>query len=519
MSDGQVFVTRGNVTRIECDAWMVPTDRRYSIRPSWREHVPEFTDELIERSQTDEFTAGVSKATPVIDYPKDLPLPILTAVPERSPETADYLRELRDAISQFIEIAARETPDLSRRNRAKRLFVMPAFGADGGGGSLKKGELLQAYLHEARAGVQRYDVDVAIVLKDERLFALAQQLRKATDGQWSALTAAQRSTAERLAVLARRGRLVPFMGAGVSVGAGAPTWRELIGRLAAGVDMDEEEVESLEFEGRSALDQASYLRELYRRRSGDGRAFWEAVVRAVTTDRYGLTPALLASLRTEQAITLNFDTQFEDASADIDDIRTIIPADGTSRGETDKWLLKLHGSIRDPDTIVLTRDDYLGYSANREALSGIVKANLITHHLLFVGFGLTDDHFHQIIHDVRRAIPNSGKEKFGTALTLAVDKLDETLWADQLEIIVMSAAGGIPDRSRQLEIFLDALLAYSTDGHSYLLDSGFTSSLTDEQSRLRAKVLSFEDELGDEFVHDPSWPVIEHMFRELGGSN
>jgi hypothetical protein len=112
--------------------------------------------------------------------------------------------------------------------------------------------------------------------------------------------------------------------------------------------------------------------------------FNEAVANAVRLDRYGLAPAMLASLRTEQAITLNYDTLFERASSNANDDRRVIPDDG-SISTSDKWLLKLHGSVRRPESIVLTRDDYLGYSANQEALSAIVKANLITHHLLFVG--------------------------------------------------------------------------------------------------------------------------------------
>lgn len=76
--------------------------------------------------------------------------------------------------------------------------------------------------------------------------------------------------------------------------------------------------------------------------------------------------------------------------------------------EHDRWLLKLHGTVDDPETIVLTRSDYLGFNTERAALSSIVKATLMTRHVLFVGFGMRDDHFHEIIHDVRRAMVNSG---------------------------------------------------------------------------------------------------------------
>ncbi|WP_410908168.1 SIR2 family protein, partial [Priestia sp. SIMBA_032] len=69
--------------------------------------------------------------------------------------------------------------------------------------------------------------------------------------------------------------------------------------------------------------------------------------------RYGLAPALLASLGSREAITLNYDELFETASDDAGVPRSVIP-DGA--GEHDDWLLKLHGSVTDPDSIVLTRD-------------------------------------------------------------------------------------------------------------------------------------------------------------------
>jgi len=168
---------------------------------------------------------------------------------------------------------------------------------------------------------------------------------------------------------------------------------------------------------------------------------------------------------------------------------------------------------------VLTRDDYLGYSANREALSAIVKANLITHHLLFVGFGLADDHFHQIIHDVRRALPETFEgTEFATALTMRQDSLAETLWQSQLKLVPMGLAdGAIPTAGRRLEIFLDALLAYATDSHSYLLHNDFESSLEVDEQALRRKVLAFTATIGSQERAVPAWAVIERMLESLGG--
>jgi hypothetical protein len=225
--------------------------------------------------------------------------------------------------------------------------------------------------------------------------------------------------AKSLSEVAKAGHLVPFMGAGTSVSGGAPSWSGRIEALASDAHLGPEESAALLSSHMHARDQAAYLRGRFESvgQHDEATTFNHAVSKHVSLPRYGLAPVLLAGLRTEQAITLNYDCLFELASADIEDERTVIP---DSRVAGKHWLLKLHGSVQDPSTIVLTRDDHLGYNASRDALSAVVRATLITHHLLFVGFGLRDDHFHGIIHDVRRAVPVvSGEAKpLATALTL-----------------------------------------------------------------------------------------------------
>ncbi len=75
-------------------------------------------------------------------------------------------------------------------------------------------------------------------------------------------------------------------------------------------------------------------------------------------------------------------------------------------------------------------------------LSALVKAHLLTHHLLFVGFGLADDHFHEIVHDVRRALPHdvSKNHQMGTVLSLFQEPLHNLVWEGRLDIL--SDVGG-----------------------------------------------------------------------------
>lgn len=531
LMEPHVFVTLGDVTHVECDAWMLPTDKTYSVNQYWLDAVPELAEQL-PTSKDERFGRGDTKATPVTGWHDTKPLPVLTAVPYHGIRTPAELEELGQAVHDFVAVGALAAPTRNANaRRAKPLLAMPAFGTRGGGGQLRKGEVLQALLEAAKTASRAHDVDIVLVLRDARMFALAQQQR--SQSEWPELGASLLAKARDLAIFAREGKLVPFMGAGVSVSAGGPTWNELITRLARRIEMAESEIESLVDSQRSALDQAAYLRERYREAATAGETdtsaatFGEAVQAEVTLERYGLAPALLASLGTEQAITLNYDELFENAAADAQDPRIVIP--GSTPGDASgKWLLKLHGTVTDPGSIVLTRDDYLGYNATKEALSAIVKANLITHHLMFVGFGLADDHFHQIIHDVRQSLQqDEGASGYATALTMLHDPLDETLWRGQLDLIPMGEVGLAPREGgdkesiaragRRLEIFLDALLVHATDSHSYLLHDDFETSLNDAQLSLRNKLLKLRADVTHEERSVAGWRVVERMFEELGG--
>ena len=532
MTQSHVYVIMGDITHLRCDAWMLPSDSQYDVRDHWTTAVDGLS-EAVAKTRDNRYSTGSLFSLPLKDWDPASPLPILTAVPLRG---FTHAAELRPRIADFIRVGAaaakKRIAAATNVNGARRnpLLAMPSFGTLGGGGHLHKGEILRVILDQARTSALEHGVDIVLVLRDERMFALAQVLRQDSPDHWTELeNLGLLDKARELALLAQSGRLVPFMGAGTSVSAGAPSWKGLIEALAADANLTDAETSSLLAPGMSALDQAGYLRARYEYSSplavdgesttGEPRAsFNTEIARHVELKRYGLAPALLAGLRTEQAITLNYDALFELASADIGETRTVIP-DRKVNGK--KWLLKLHGSVTNPESIVLTRDDYLGFNTTRDALSAVVKATLITHHLLFVGFGLKDDHFHEIIHDVRRALRQDADstQTIATALTLHANPLNDMLWNKKLNLISMGEWTGdesIAESARTLEIFLDALLAFSTDSHSYLLSEGYGDALSPAEKVLRDGLMNFYRDGESNGVHTPAWKVIAQAFQDLG---
>lgn len=511
---GHVFVLKGDLRRLVCDAYLVSSDK--ALRPGGKWEQIENASARMDLDERRAYQSEKTFALPVrpANAERSEATPILTAVPYSGVKDADQLRE---RVRHFFRHAVAE---IDRRRvtqtRARPLVAIPLFGVDRGGGGPVRGAVLRVLYEEARAAAAAHGYDVALVVRDPRSYDLAQAIRRDVGDAWNDLDQDKLDTARVLGSEAAARKLVPFMGSGVSVSAGAPDWRGLIRALADEAGLDDEVADTLA-QSHDVLDQAEYLRrEFAEVHARNDNAFAEAIIKQVDLSRYGLAPALLASLEAEQSITLNYDNLFEMAAEDAGLPRRVIPGGHSSAG--DRWLLKLHGSVDDPASIVLTRDHYLGYDSDRAALSSLAKATLMTRRLLFVGFGMSDSHFHEIAHDVRRALPRTGGRatSFGTVLTLSDDPVTRRLWKDDLDFISFDAGDDRPSQARRIEIFLDALLAHACDGHSYVLARGYASTLPASDAVLRDNVERMLDMLDPSAHASPAWPILRSALEELG---
>lgn len=502
---GHVFVIQGDIRRFACDAYLHATDRRLRAGGGWESSAPDAVNRL-DPVFLDAFKQEQRFTLPLLerdDHP-DEPATVLTAVPYHG---ISHVSEFRPRLQEFFDVGssiAAERGVTARIGRPeKHLLAVPMFGAAGGGASRVRGEVFRLVYDESLRAAREYDVDVAIVLRDPRDYALAQVVRREDDA-WPELGSDLRSRAQELGAIASNSRLVPFMGAGVSMSAGAPSWGQLIARLATAAGLDADVLEKLM--EHDVLDQAAYVRQEFDRRFRDDQhRFARAVIDSGSVKRYGLAPPLLAALDAEQAITLNYDRLFEWAAQDGQRPRRVIPG---SPGDDERWLLKLHGSVEDESSIVLTREDYLGFNADRAALSSLVKATLMTRHLLFVGFGVKDPHFHEIVHDVRRAIPVREKP-FGTVLTLNDDPFMSKLWSNDLDFVPLPNA-------RMIEIFLDAVLAFGASSTSYLLAEHYFSALSAEDREVSTALKQMIGSIPESAQAGSSWPAVDSALRRLG---
>lgn len=488
-----VFVLRGDLLRFECDAWLCPTDRAMRIEPSWRvAPVPRPAG------------WGASVRAVVAAGSTASPLPVLTDVGGSSGRTTDWYCS---GVRAFLDTAA-ESVHKPRHGRERPLLALPVIGTGEGGARDRRGEMTAAILQELLEWTGSNEADVVLVTHTERAHAAAQSVRRGFAREhgdralWN-LDSGLVSESMRLAGEIRRERLVLFLGAGIGSGAGLPSWDDLLDQLAseAGLGAQRKALHRL-----GPMDRAALIAGRL------GEPVGVAVARRfAAAESESLSHALLAGLPVRESATTNYDLLFERAAIDAGRDLAVLPYQDARSGKSG-WLLKLHGSVDHPDDIVLTRADYLSYGSERAALRGLVQALLITRHMLFVGFSLKDENFHQVVHDVRQAIrPRADRPtgEFGTALMLDADDLARELWRGDLRLTPV----GTP---RRLEIFLDHMLCHAIDNTPHLLDPTYDALLTEEE-RAQAASLS---ELGERvaMTDDPSWDPIRQFLEERGWS-
>lgn len=522
---GHVFVVKGDLTRLACDAWLLPTDSVLTVEQSWDEWLGERGLRRRRHEATTAWRRGQIKAEPVI-FEGEEPGP-LKQVPR--PFYTDVLRSGTgpdrgvDAALDFVETATTWLAADPRRrylDRARLLLGIPIVGTGESGGFYEAGGILDALLRKLERAIAapRVPVDIVLVAYSDGDHAAAQRARRrlrASAGSRLGETLDRKARA--LASLASDGRLVVFLGAGVSQSAGLPGWKGLLDALAKEARIVEPgELEDLE-KALSLQDLATLLEGRLRRLKGSDRALGDAVKEILSCRQHAsLQHHLLASLPVTDYITTNYDVLFETAFDGGAEDRALSVLPHLPEREAGKWLLKLHGCVREPGDIVLTRTDYLRYEQRRAALAGIVQAMLLTKHMLFVGFSLTDENFHRIVDEVRRALPRGMGAPFGTVVTPGPTALLEELWGGELDVTGMDAPADAEAR-RRVEIFLDEVGAQSDAQPSYLMEPRWEGMRSESEKVLGQRLASLAIELQPvEDQTGPAWKALHSLLRKLG---
>ena len=195
-----------------------------------------------------------------------------------------------------------------------------------------------------------------------------------------------------------RKNIVPFVGAGISKGCGLYLWQELLDKLATEY-FTPAQINSL----KSANDVFGYADRIV-----DAAGNSEMIMRRIgeifdeTEVIHTEIPSLLVSSFSPMIVTTNYDTLLEEASLDssLGVIKPLLPCHIGQVNEAimlnDRRLLKLHGSVEEISSIILSTKQYKKYYGKKgkrenRMLPIYLKKIFEGKKVLFVGCSLNKD--------------------------------------------------------------------------------------------------------------------------------
>jgi O-acetyl-ADP-ribose deacetylase (regulator of RNase III) len=302
MAYGHLFVVQGDLTKIAADDVVVPTDRRLQPGASWKAFG---STEGLKPPDWGNDGTRVSKSRRAQGGPR------IRWLNTGTTKELDKQKWLAEGISQALAAVAEDVdrdlarPESKRMNlndRARHLLAVPLFGTGRGGFHEVRRDVIDMMLERLGEFSDHESIDVVLVCRRRSDYGAVQSRRTDLLHAHCCLDERLLSEARRIGGLASEGSLALFMGAGVGVPAGLPTWDGLIAALAG----DKKAYKELRL--LSPPDAVAIL-------SDDGRNadFLPRLKKSLSTSRYSIGHAMLASMRVHEAVTTNFDALYESA--------------------------------------------------------------------------------------------------------------------------------------------------------------------------------------------------------------
>ncbi len=106
-------------------------------------------------------------------------------------------------------------------------------------------------------------------------------------------------------------------------------------------------------------------------------------------------------------------------------------------------IIKLHGDIDHPSSIVLTRTDYARYASRHKDFEMMLHSSINDFTILFIGFGIRDQNFQRIYHDARSLYDSTKRTAY--AIMTGTNLVQRELWEqDGLKILSVNKYSSIP---------------------------------------------------------------------------
>ncbi len=242
----------------------------------------------------------------------------------------------------------------------------------------------------------------------------------------------------------QRNNVILFAGAGISMGEGGlPSGHQLAQELAQRGDLGEVTCMSL-----------PEVAQRYELKRGH-QSLIEYISRTIDEPQYAplRTHELIAALSFNKIITTNWDNLLEQAIRGRGKglVQVVRDSDIGFLDEPKVGLIKLHGSIGQKDSIIVTGDDYYDMFARLPDVATLVQSYFATKTILFLGYGLGDEDFKRLYYEVVRHIGRHKRRAY--AVQLHPDDFAIKYWERKsVEVIAADATDFLETLGGALEI-------------------------------------------------------------------
>lgn len=203
----------------------------------------------------------------------------------------------------------------------------------------------------------------------------------------------------------REGNVLAWVGAGLSIGMGYPSWEKLVCKIAEDIDNTLWEDSRLqEWAKLNANSSPEWVAEVLSQAHHKG--YCDSLIKGFgqNTEKSSLIHALLSLLPFKGYITTNYDSLIENNLEKFVSYKPNIYTPGNAsallaKNENQKFVYKVHGSISDKlENVILTETDY--YSLMQNGTYSKVLSSLLSRYTL-VGFGysLRDRDFRAVLNE------------------------------------------------------------------------------------------------------------------------
>jgi hypothetical protein len=250
---------------------------------------------------------------------------------------------------------------------------------------------------------------------------------------------------DKIKKVLRQEDTVLFIGSGISLWSGLPTWTGLINELiiylkANGLDTN---LVARELKNGDLLQAASYG--FYKLTNPQTAEFIRDSCRISTAKPHEIHSKII-SLGPNCYITTNYDKllelSFEKWLSDIY-IRKVVNKQLIETAEivgarTNNFLFKLHGDAEDSDSIILTREQYRKLNSGGELNHALetAKTLMLTRPIIYIGFGLRDPDFLYLKDLLLNTFKGGARDHYAIMPDVEVDEIE--YWRTKFGIHILS---------------------------------------------------------------------------------